>query len=150
MTAVVNLTGSIAKAANERSWQQVSSQLLWTLSGSGQSGVNQAVQSVEVELNGHPWFPPGSRATRCSRVSEQARTRPRGQHSVLLRRQRGVPDQPPGRPANRCGLSQIGTGYTQVAVSPDGRYLAALRNGTLYTGSSVARLRSGAGAGTRR
>ena len=68
MTAVVNLTGTaIAKAGHRGAWQQVSAQLLWTLSGAAPSGsAGQAVQSVEVELNGKPWKPPAARATRCS------------------------------------------------------------------------------------
>jgi hypothetical protein len=36
-----------------------------------------------------------------------------------------------GQPAS---LAKIGTGYTQIAVSPDGLYVAALRGSTLYTG----------------
>jgi WD40 repeat protein len=31
-------------------------------------------------------------------------------------------------------IAKIGTRYSQIAVSPDGKYLAALRDGSLYTG----------------
>jgi hypothetical protein len=44
-----------------------------------------------------------------------------------LTRRAGVTGQP-------SRIRQIGTGFTQLAVSPDGRYLAGLRGSTLYTG----------------
>ena len=59
VNAIIDLGGTIAKtskASLTEVMQQVSSQLLWTLLGATQSG--QAVQSVEVELNGKPWIPP--------------------------------------------------------------------------------------------
>ncbi len=58
-TAIINLGGTIAKTSKSsltEVMQQVSSQLLWTLLSATQSG--QAVQSVEVELDGKPWIPP--------------------------------------------------------------------------------------------
>jgi hypothetical protein len=39
-----------------------------------------------------------------------------------------------GTSSRKQEIELVGTGYTQVAVSPSGRYLAALRNSTLYTG----------------
>ncbi|HEY0932221.1 MAG TPA: GerMN domain-containing protein, partial [Trebonia sp.] len=54
VTAVINLGGPITKSVSQV-LEQVSAQLLWTLSGSGQGG--QRVQSVEVEVNGKPWIP---------------------------------------------------------------------------------------------
>ncbi len=132
VTAFVNLTGSIAKdGLNDALMEQVSSQLLWTLSGSGQNG---AVQSVEVKLNGHPWSPPGSQENPVQQKSQSEKAPPTGASPVyyyldsagyLMSRQgAGKPEQ----------VELIGTGYTQLAVSPDGRYLAALRGSTLYTG----------------
>ena len=53
-TAAVNLGGAITKAQTPV-LQQVSAQLWWTLSGSGQGG--PAVQSIEVSQNGKPWIP---------------------------------------------------------------------------------------------
>jgi len=136
ITALVNLTGSIARYGSDNDVMgQVSSQLLWTLSGSGQSGSTGAVQSVEVELNGHPWFPPGSQGNAVQQKSQSKSSPPAGASSVyyyldsagyLTSRQGAA-----GKPER---IELVGTGYTQVAVSPDGRYLAALRGSTLYTG----------------
>jgi len=141
--AVVNLTGSIAKdGGNDALMEQVSSQLLWTLSGSGQNGSTGAVQSLEVKLNGHPWFPPGSPGNPVQQKSQSKKGPPTGASSVYyyvdsagyLTSRQGAAGKP-----QRVEL--IGTGYTQVAVSPSGRYLAALRNTTLYTGLVGAGLR---------
>ncbi len=44
-------------------------------------------------------------------------------------------------------MAKIGTGYSQIAVSPDGKYLAALRNESLYMGSVNGRLVKREGAG---
>jgi Lipoprotein LpqB beta-propeller domain/Sporulation and spore germination len=139
VTAVVNLTGSIAKISNATAlnevMQLVSSQLLWTLSGAGQGGLTgQGVQSVQVELNGHSWYPPGSQDNPVQRLSTKKPAY--GASSVYyyvdsagyLTSRQGTT----GKPAR---IELIGTTYTQVAVSPDGRYLAALdKSGTLYTG----------------
>jgi Lipoprotein LpqB beta-propeller domain/Sporulation and spore germination len=140
VTAVVNLTGSIAKISNATTlnevMQQVSSQLLWTLSGAGQGGsAGQGVQSVEVELNSKPWFPPGSQGNPV--VQRQSTENPATGANLadyyyvdsagyLATRQ--------GTSGKAKRLEHIGAGYTQVAVSPDGRYLAALHGSTLYTG----------------
>jgi hypothetical protein len=137
VTALVNLTGSIAKdSGNDMLMEQVSSQLLWTLSGSGQNGSTGAVQTVVVKLNGHPWFPPGSPGNPVQQKSSQSqKAPPTGASPVYyyvdtagyLTSRQGAAGKP--QPIER-----IGTGYTQVAVSPDRRYLAALRGSTLYTG----------------
>lgn len=132
VTAVVNLTGTIAKASNA-TMQLVSAQLLWTLTGEAQSG--QPVQSVEVELNGKPWSP-GSQQNPVQVQRQSKRSPAEGASSVFyyvnsagyLTSQQGVAGKP-------VRLQRIGTGYTQVAVSPDGRYLAALSGHTLYTGA---------------
>ena len=135
-TAVVNLTGSIAKAAtNNDLMQQVSSQLLWTLSGSGQSGSAAAVQSVAVELDGHPWLPPGSQGNPVQQKHQSTFNPPTGASSVYyyidsagyLTSRQGTTGKP-----ERMQL--IGPGYSEVAVSPDGKYLAALHGSTLYAG----------------
>ena len=135
-TAYVNLTGSIAKdGGNVPLLEQVSAQLVWTLSGSGQSGSTGAVQSVVVELNGRPWSPPGSHENPVQQKQQYPKAAPpTGANPVYyyldgagyLRSRQGT-----GK-ANQLGL--IGTKFTQVAVSPDGQYLAALRGSTLYTG----------------
>jgi hypothetical protein len=128
-TAAVNLGGAIAKAPDDV-MQQVSAQLLSTLSGSGQG---PAVQSVELYLNGKPWIPRGSQE---NPVQHQSHYQPPDGASHmfyyldsagnLLRR-----DGTAGKPVK---IAHVGTGYTQIAVSPYHRYLAALRGGALYIG----------------
>lgn len=130
VTAAVNLTGTITKA-NSQALEQVSAQLWSTLSTQG--GVNgQAVQSVEVLVNGKPWTPP----TKSNPVQPGALYHPaQGSSSTfyyvdsagyLVSRIAGSGQ------AER--LAKIGTGYTELAVSPDEDYVAALRGHTLYGG----------------
>jgi hypothetical protein len=132
VTAVVNLTGTIAKANNE-TMVHVSAQLLWTLRPAQSQATGQAVQSVEVEVNGKPWIPQKSQGNPVQHQS--AIGPPTGGTSVfyyvdsagyLTRRNGGL-----GKPVR---LMRIGTGFSQIAVSPDAKYLAALRGDTLYTG----------------
>lgn len=130
VTAVVNLGGTITRAGSQV-MQQVSAQLLWTLSGSGQS--EQAVQSVEVELNGRPWSPQGNPVQRESSSkylpaagASQTFYYLDGAGNVMSR------NGPHGAPVK---IARVGAGYTQVAVSPDEKYLALIRrDGDLFTG----------------
>jgi hypothetical protein len=141
-TAAVNLGGAIAKAPDDV-LQQVSAQLLSTLSGSGQG---PAVQSVELYLNGKPWIPRGSQE---NPVQHQSHYQPPDGASRafyyldgagnLLRR-----DGTAGKPVK---IAHVGTGYTQIAVSPSRRYLAALRGGALYIGPVGGKLVKRAGTG---
>jgi hypothetical protein len=132
---VVNLNGSIAKASNQV-MQQVSSQLLWTLAGAGQAGLTgQGVKSVEVEQNGHPWFPPGSQGNPV--VQMQSTKKPATGANLTnyyYVDSAGYLTSRQGTAGKSVRLALIGTGYTQLAVSPEGRYLAALHGSTLYTG----------------
>jgi hypothetical protein len=128
--AEVNLGGAAA-SSSDRQRELMSAQLLSTLSGSGQG--QPLVQSVELNVNGKPWSPP------------QAQQNP-VQHTAVL----GVPDgsdsafyyldsqgslmREPGAGRSPVKVRALGTGYSAIAVSRDGRYLAALRAGTLYTG----------------
>ena len=142
-TAAISLGGAITKASDDV-LQQVSAQLLWTLSGSGQGG--PAVQSVELFLNGKPWIPRGSQE---NPVQHQSGYHPPDGASRsfyyldgagnLLRR-----DGTAGKPVK---IAHVGTGYTQIAVSPQSHYLAALRGGALYIGPVGGRLvkRNGTG-----
>ena len=139
VTAHVNLTGSIAKARRDDPLlQQVSSQLVWTLTGSGQSGPTGAVQSVVVELNSNPWFPPGSPGNPVQQKQQNPKVAPpTGASPVYYYLDSSgylVSRKGAGKPKR---LAPLGPKFTQVAVSPDGRYLAALRGqvpATLYTG----------------
>ena len=135
VTAVVNLTGAAIAKADGATMRQVSAQLLWTLTFNAQSGSGgQSVQSVEVEVNGKPWTPSGQ-GNPVQRPSQAVLSAPTGAYPAFyyvdsdgyLTSRAGLAGQP-------SRIRQIGTGFTQLAVSPDGRYLAALRGGTLYTG----------------
>jgi hypothetical protein len=130
VTAVVNLTGTITRA-NSMVLLRVSAQLWSTLSSqSGSSG--QPVQSIELLLNGRPWAPPGKN----SAVQPSAQYHPpQGSSSEFYYVDsagylvgRTASNDQSGR------LSKIGTGFSQIAVSPDGDYVAALRGHTLYGG----------------
>jgi hypothetical protein len=132
VTAVVNLTGTIAKADNE-TMEQVSAQLLWTLRPAQTQAAGQAVQSVEVEVNGKPWTPPASQGNPVQHQS--AIGPPAGQTPVFYYvDSAGYLTSRSGARGKPVRLMQIGTGFSQIAVSPDRKYLAALRDDTLYTG----------------
>lgn len=136
-TAVVNLTGTIVKAKTT-TLQQISAQLLSTLSGAVQGGLNgQAVQSIEVQLNGKPWIPPGGQGNPVQQPSQQPHlySTPTGASTTYYYvdssgylTSRSVAGGPPHR------FTKIGTGYSPIAVSPDGSHVAALRGDTLYAG----------------
>lgn len=136
-TAVVNLTGTIVKVKNPP-MPQISAQLLSTLSGAVQGGLNgQTVQSIEVQLNGKPWNPPGAQGNPVQQPDQQAPRypTPTGASTTYYYvdisgylTSRSVGGGPPHR------FAKIGTGYSQIAVSPDGKHVAALRGGTLYAG----------------
>ena len=136
-TAMVNL--DVAGKVPVQTWQQVSSQLWWTLQGSS------AVQQVELVVNGKPWIPPGNQQ---SPVQSQPQyspppPAPTGVFYYLdgagnLMQQVGIQGKP-------SLIARIGKEYTQIAVSPTvegssgARYLAALQGGpqgggALYTG----------------
>ena len=129
VTAVVNLTGSITKASTPV-MEQVWAQLEWTL-GTVQGGPNgQAAQSVQILRNGKPWGP----GSQVQQPSPQYNP-PLGESSKFYYvdsegylNSRPTSFDPPTR------LAKIGTGYTQLAVSPDGKYVAALNGNTLWAG----------------
>ena len=145
-TAAVNLGGAITRAADS-TLQQVSAQLLWTLTGSGVSG--PAVQSVELSLNGKPWSPPHSDQNPVQQLRQSNKySPPNGANSTYyyldatgnLQSSTGLQ----GKPQKQ---GHIGTGYSQLAVSPDQKYVAAISNGTLFVGRVGHPLAKRAGAG---
>jgi hypothetical protein len=133
VSAVVNLTGTITKASNlvmGQIWAQLSS----TLQG-GPNG--QAVQSVEILRNGKAWVPPESQGNPAQPNYHPANGGSAEFYYVdkagYLYSRAGTLDKPPTK------LARIGTGYTQLAVSADGKYVAALQGSsnspyTLYAG----------------
>jgi hypothetical protein len=112
--------------------EQISSQLLLTLSGAGQG--QQQVQSIALYIGDNAFAPPGAQG---NPVQKQAKYQPvdNPTGSVFyyldpdgaLMRVSG----PSGTPVK---IAKIGTGYSGLAVSPDGQYVAALRGGNVYTG----------------
>jgi hypothetical protein len=147
-TATVDLGGAIASAPNQRTLlAQVTAQLLWTLIGSGQ-GASQ-VTSVQLEVNGQPKYPQGnSQGIAVQRQSEASYTPAFGASSVFYYVNSAgylcSRDQVTGK---QVQIAKIGTAYSQIAVSPDGKYLAALRRGSLYMGSVDGSLTKRAGSG---
>jgi hypothetical protein len=146
-TAAVNLGGAITKSATDRTlMQQVSAQLLYTLIGSGGSG--PAVQSVQLSVNGKPWSPPRSDQNPVQQLNQSKYTPASGASSQfyyvdtagdLMSRTSST--------AQPVKVAHIGTGYTQIAVSPDKQYVAALKNESLFTGRTVGPLVRRAGDG---
>jgi hypothetical protein len=135
-TAAVDLGGAIATASNQKTLlAQVSAQLLWTLIGSGQGG--SQVQSVELLVNGQPKYPPGnSQGIAVQHQSEASYQPATGASSAFyyLDSAGYLCSRNPVT-GKQVQIAKIGTGYSQIAVSPDGKFLAALRDGSLYIGS---------------
>jgi hypothetical protein len=134
-TAAVDLSGAIATAPNQRTLlAQVSAQLLWTLAGSGQSA--SQVQSVELLVNGQLKYPFYSQGNPVQRRTE-ANYWPANGVSRLFYYidSTGYLCSRVGVAGKQVQIAKVGIGYSQIAVSPDGKYLAALRNGSLYIGS---------------
>jgi Lipoprotein LpqB beta-propeller domain/Sporulation and spore germination len=132
VTAVVNLTGTIVKAAPS-AMRQVSAQLLRTLADPGPGAPGEhPVQSIEIELDGKPWTPPGSPGNPVQPYSKKLVAASPVFYYVDSAGYLNSQDGPKGKPSR--GL-RIGAGASSsVSVSPDGHYLAVLRGSTLYTG----------------
>ena len=144
-TATVNLGGAIAKASTSTSvMQQVSAQLYWTLVGSGQGA--PAVQTVQVNLNNKPWIPPDSGE---NPVQHQPQYNPpTGASSVFYYLDAAGNLWDHDATQGKAGkVSRVGTGFSQIAVSPDHRFIAALRGGSLFIGPVGGKLSKRDGAG---
>jgi Lipoprotein LpqB beta-propeller domain/Sporulation and spore germination len=146
-TAAVNLGGPNVKATDYNLMQQVSAQLLWTLIGSGQNG--PAVQYVELSVNGKPWSPLGSDLNPVQQLHESAKYSPPTGASSLFYYVNSAgnllsSDGPQGKSQK---IAHLGTGYSQIAVSPDGDYIAALSNGSLFIGPIAGPLVKRGGSG---
>jgi hypothetical protein len=130
-TASVNLGGAMSRTPDSVK-AKVSAQLLSTLS-----------QSVTLYINGKAYVPDGAQGNPVQRAPSALYQPIDGSptdgsqgtdfyyldsHGRLLH-QAG----PAAKPAGPAG--RIGTGYTSLAVSPDGHYLAALHEGGVYTGA---------------
>jgi hypothetical protein len=140
-TAVVNLGGA-ANGASEDALHQMSAQLLWTLAGS--SSDEPTIQSVELEINGGPWN--AGQDSPVQQISSYNSYVPSasGHASFYYTDSHGAVRSLSGSaqanaPQGALVAGQAGTGdipLTQVAVSPDGRYVAGVgTGGSLYTGA---------------
>jgi len=129
-TASVTLGGA-ATRASEAVKEQMSAQLYWTLNGAGQG--QQQVQSIALYIGGQPFLPGGQGNAIQNHFTIAPLNNPSGgvfyylDSSGQLMQVAG----PAGRPGK---VASIGTGYSGLAVSPDGHYVAALKNGNVYTG----------------
>jgi len=124
VTAVVNLTGTITKASSpvmEQIWAQLSSTL--------QGGTNgQTVQAVQILRNGKSWAPPDNQGNPAQPQYHPALGESNKFYYVdpagnLWSRSTSLGSPTLGSPTK---LAKIGTGYNQLAVSPDGKYVAAI------------------------
>jgi hypothetical protein len=140
-TANVYLTGKAISRAPSQILRQLTAQLLWTLTGSG----NQpAVASVELSVNGMAWSDGSGIAVQQEGDYEQYAP-PAGSGSTFyyldakgdVLRQAG----PAGKAAKVWTIAAKSPRLTSIAVSPDGRYLAGLSGGSVYIGPVGGRLK---------
>jgi hypothetical protein len=138
-TASVNLGGTAAKATSAVK-EQISAQLLSTLLGAGQG--QQQVKSVALSVNGTPFTPPDAPGNPVQGPQDAKYSAPAGpgigfyyvdSHGHLMRQQQTGTTTKPDK------IEDIGPGYSALAVSPDGDYVAAVRAGQVYTGAADAR-----------
>src|SRR5262249_28656360 len=111
-----------------------------TLLGAGLG--QQQVKSVALSVNGQPFSPDGAQGNPVQGPRDAKYSPPAGpgsgfyyvdSHGELMRQQLTGTSSKPGQ------VPGIGPGYSALAVSPDGEYVAALRGGQVYTGPRDAR-----------
>jgi hypothetical protein len=135
-TATVNLGGRFK--ASQQDLQEMAAQLLWTLGGSNDQPV---VSGVQLEINGKPWVP-GNSGISVLQQSSFSQYAPRqgnwsgtfyylDSHGDVMRK------QGPNGTASRVYTANTRrpVRFTSIAVSPDQRYLAAIADGGVYTGT---------------
>ncbi len=148
--ATVNLDWENQQGPAAPRW---TSQLLWTLVGSGQGG--SQVQSLELIVNGKAYYPVGSGANPVQNKSQAsygrpaAPARPAPARCSTTSTARGTSTAATAwaRPPSRRSIVKLGAGYSKIAVSKDGKYLAALRGGELFIGPIGGPLARQSGAG---
>jgi Lipoprotein LpqB beta-propeller domain/Sporulation and spore germination len=138
-TAVVNLGGAATRASEDK-LHQMSAQLLWTLAGS--SSDEPAIQSVELEINGTAWS--GGQDNPVQQISAYSTYVPSGpphasfyytdSHGAVRSLSGSAQANAPQGAPVPGGAGAGNFPLTQVAVSPDGRYVAGLGAAGLYTG----------------
>ena len=133
-TASVNLSGTGMSRASLTMKEQISAQLLCTLTTACQG--QQQVKSVALYIDGSPFVPPA--ASFDNPVQHQALYQPAAtsaDHGLYYLTAGGEVELQATPSARPVTLASIGTGYSSLAVSPDGKYLATVRKGALYTGA---------------
>jgi Lipoprotein LpqB beta-propeller domain/Sporulation and spore germination len=137
--ANVALEGAEIGRANSATDERIAAQLLWTLAGSADS--QPAVQGIQLSINGKPW-PPSANPVLTKATSRYAP--PTGEaHTFYYLDAKGNVLQragPNGRAKVILPASAKGPHLSTIAVSPDGKYLAGLINGVIYTGPVGGRL----------
>jgi hypothetical protein len=155
-TAMVNLSVPIPKGTNvTKLKEQISAQLLYTLTGSGQAG--SVVGSVELSVNGVLWSPPNSQQNPVQQLNQATKYQaPTGASNDFyyvdsagwLVEQEVAHGTPTGALTR---IVRLGKGYSQIAVSPGPRgnqYVAALTSsGALYAGPLGGKLAHQRGGG---
>jgi hypothetical protein len=148
-TASVTLGGAATRVSGAVK-EQISSQLWWTLHGAGQG--QQQVQSIALYIGGHAFAPPGAQGNAVQGMDQVMMYAPVNNPGGNIFYYLGTGGQlmrvKGGKTAE---VARIGAGYTGLAVSPDGEYVAALRRGDIYTGevgASRLTFRSGVGSFT--
>lgn len=134
-TATVNLGGQF-KASQDL--EEMGAQLVWTLIGSNDQ---PAVNGVQLEINGKPWAPGNSGVSVLQQSSFSTYAPPQGNGSgtfYYLDSQGDVMrKQGPNGTATKVYTANTKhpVRFTSIAVSPNQRYLAAIADGSVYTGT---------------
>jgi len=135
VTAVVSLTSSISKVSTPV-MEQILAQLEWTL-GTVQGGPNgQAAQSVQILWNGKQWGPPATPGNPVQQPLPQYNPPLGVSTKFYYVDSAGYLNVRSNSFASPTRLAKIGTGFSQLAVSPDGKYVAAVTQtgNILYAG----------------
>lgn len=147
-TAIVDI--GLPPKTPRSTMQAIAAQIVWTLTSSSYSPA--LLQAVKIKVNGHVWTAGGT----VQDLADYARYVPRVPRDAnLYYLAGGGAVRMFGRPAQSIPVpGEAGTGriaLTQVAASPDGRYLAGVAgpSDTVYTGDLAAAGKAHASDGTR-
>jgi hypothetical protein len=145
--ATVSLEGAAIGRADRATDEQMAAQLLWTLVGPADSQPN--VQGVELFINGKPWMPAEANTNPVLQKAAFEKYAPptgetaRSTFYYLDAKGNVWRRVGPNGPAKEILPAPAkGPHPSTIAVSPDGKYLAGLVNGFIYTAPVGGRLRS--------
>jgi WD40 repeat protein len=144
--ATVNLSGSAITHVGTPTLEQISAQLLWTLSGSGQG--QPLVTSVELALDGRAWIPPAAQGSQGVQHNSSYEPPPGAYRTFYYLDSRGALWSMKGPSADPVKVAGPRTpSLSAIAVSPDGQYLAGLHDGDVYVGPVAGKLTHRASGG---